>query len=454
MTETLPLPAAIAEVTRAEMARLDVPGVAVGVIAGGRWYAEGFGVTHTGRPSPVTGETLFQVGSTSKTVCATALMMLADEGKVDIERPVRAYIPSFRLQSEADAVRVTLRHLLTHHGGWMGDYFKDMGRGDDALALMVEKMVDAPQIVPAGYAFSYSNAGFNVLARVVEVASGQGFEDFVESRIFRTLGMQHSTYFADEAIVHSVAHGHFATPRGPVPAERWAIARSIAGSSGVVSSVLDQLRWAAFHMADGRAETGERILREETLQRMRSTQAAAGSMCDSIGLSWMLDSVAGHQLVKHGGAINGQLSSFEFIPSLGYAYTVLTNCDSGREIRSTVGEACLRQFAGLQSTLPTTDHSLAETVHEYAGQYRQRLFDLEVEALDGGLTIHERTPERMREYTAASEPPPFTAALVAPGQAVVLDGARRGERCEFLCDESGKVAWMRWDGRLSRKLRP
>jgi CubicO group peptidase (beta-lactamase class C family) len=263
------------------MARLSVPGAAVGVIADGQWYAEGFGVTHVERPLPVTTDTLFQVGSTSKTFGAMAVLMLADEGKIDIEQPVRAYIPGFRLRSEEDASRVTVRHLLTHHGGWMADYFKDMGRGNDALALMVEKMAEAPQVVPAGFGFSYSNAGFNVLARIVEVVSGQGFETFIASRIFEPLEMSHSTYFADEAIVHRVAHGHFPGVNGPQPFAHWAIARSIAGSSGVISSVLDQLRYAAFQMGDGSGSGGQHVLREETLRAMQSAQAAAGSMCES-----------------------------------------------------------------------------------------------------------------------------------------------------------------------------
>jgi CubicO group peptidase (beta-lactamase class C family) len=446
------LPGHIADLTRAEMTRLRVPGAAVGVIAGGRWYAGGFGVTHVGRALPVTADTLFQTGSTSKTFCATALMMLADEGRVDIELPVRAYLPGLKLQSEEDAERVTVRHLLTHHGGWMGDYFKDMGRGNDALALMVEKMADAKQITPAGFAFAYSNAGFNVLARIVEVVSGSGFEDFVQERILDPLGMRHSTYFADQAIVHSVAHGHFPTAAGPAPSERWAIARSIAGSSGVVSSVMDQLRYAAFHMADGTTDGGQRLLSEAALVRMRSPQAAAGSMCDEIGLSWMLDNIGGQRLVKHGGAINGQLSSFEFVPVLGYACTVLTNCDSGREMRSTVGDACLRHFTGLERTLPEADPALAARAGEYAGRYSQRLFDLTVEARDGRLVITERTPERMLQFTGAAEEPPFEAVLFAPDAVVVLDGSRRGERAEFLRDDSGAIAWMRWDGRLSRRL--
>jgi hypothetical protein len=205
-------------------------------------------------------------------------------------------------------------------------------------------------------------------------------------------------------------------------------------------------------MGDGSGSGGQRILREETMRAMQSAQAAAGSMCEAIGFSWMIDSVGGHTLVKHGGALNGQLSSFEFIPSLGYACTVLTNFDSGREMRSTVGAACLKAFTGIEVTLPAAEPLLAATAGELAGEYRQRLFDLSVDVTPAGLVIHERTAESMRPFIPAPDAPPFTAALFAPDRAVVLKGSRKGERCEFLRDANGRVAWMRWDGRLSRRV--
>jgi CubicO group peptidase (beta-lactamase class C family) len=448
------LPADIAATARSELARLRVPGVAVGVIAGGTWYAAGLGVTNLHHPLEVTPDTLFQVGSTSKTFTATAVMLLSDEGRLDVEATVRTYIPDFRLRSEEDAARVTIRHLLTHYGGWMGDYFKDFGTDSNALALMVEKMADARQVTPAGFAFSYSNAAFNVLARIVEVVSGEVFESFIEERFLQPLGMDHTTYFAHDAIVHRVAAGHLDTKDGPVPSGHWRINRSIAGSSGVISSVVDQLKWAAFHMGDGTAPGGERILRAETLRAMQTPQAVAGSMCDAMGWGWMLDEVGGHRIVKHGGAINGQLSSFEFVPSLGYACTVLTNGEEGgREARDTIAAACLERFTGLRRELPEPDPSLVPSLGGYAGHYRQRLAELYVTVEDGALVVQDRQPAwRAAIEPRDVDPPPAHVKLFAPDRGVVIDGAHRGERCEFLRGDDGAVAWLRWDGRLSARV--
>lgn len=443
-----PIPGHIGLFARAEMERLGVPGVAVGVIADGRWYATGYGVTSLRNPLSVTPETLFQVGSTSKTYAATAILALAEAGLLDVEERVRTYLPAFRLKSEADAATVTVRHLLTHHGGWVGDYFKDMGDNDDALALMVEKMADAPQVTPAGFAFSYSNAAFNVLARIVEVVSGEAYQSFIRRRFLDPLGMGQTTYFAHDAILHRVAMGHLDSPGGPLVSGHWRINRSIAGSSGVVSSAVDQLGWAAFHMSEGGG-----VLKGGTLRTMQAMQAEAGSMCESFGFGWMLDTVGGERLVKHGGSINGQLSSFEFIPALGYACTVLTNCDGGREVRDTVAAACMEHFTGLKRSLPAADPALAGTLPELAGTYKQRMVELDVTVERESLWVHDRqAPWIAALEPRNADPPPAPMHLFAPDRAVVTAGAHRGETAEFIRDGTGNVAWMRWDGRLSARI--
>jgi CubicO group peptidase (beta-lactamase class C family) len=378
-------------------------------------------------------------------------MGLLDAGKLDLDATVRTYIPSFRLRSEEDAARVTIRHLLTHYGGWVGDYFKDMGHNDDALEQMTEKMADAPQVTPAGFAFSYSNAGFNVLARLVEVASGQTFASFVERRFLQPLGHDHTTYWGDQAMVHRFAVGHLEQPSGPPRVSGFfRINRGIAGSSGVISSALDQLGWAAFHMGDGAG-----LVRAETLRAMQTAQAEAGSMCESFGFGWMLDTVGERRLVKHGGSINGQLSSFEFIPSLAYGCTVLTNCDSGRDVRDTVAARCLKLFTGLERTLPAPDPSLTPSLSELAGSYKQRMVELDVAVQGDALVLQDRQAAWIADIEPrASNPPPSLLQLFAPDRAVVLSGAHRGETAEFLRDGAGKVAWMRWDGRLSARIDP
>src|SRR5512138_126583 len=144
---------------------LKVPGVAVGVWQAGQEETAGFGVTSLANPLPVTPETLFQIGSITKTMLATAAMRLVEQGRLELDRPVRAVLPELRLADEATAAGLTLRHLLTHTGGWAGDYFNDFGWGSDSLAKMVDSLVRLPQQTPAGTLWSYNNSGFDIAGR-------------------------------------------------------------------------------------------------------------------------------------------------------------------------------------------------------------------------------------------------------------------------------------------------
>ncbi len=434
------------------MARLEVPGLAVGVIHDGATYTAGFGVTNADHPLPVDPDTLFQIGSTSKTFTATALMRLVEAGLVDLEATVRTYLPDFRLASEGDAAALRVRHLVTHHGGFVGDYFRDTGRGNDALATIVAKMARSPQVTPAGYTFSYSNAGFYVLGHIVATVSGAPFETIIREAILDPLGMTRSTYFPEEAITHAVAAGHIRTAEGPKVARPWNTPRSIAPGGGVISSVNDQLRYAALHIGLDTAP----VLKPASIALMQEPLAEAGSMCDHIGVSWMLDAAGGDRIVKHGGATNGHLSSFEMLPGHGYAVTVLTNSDSGREARQTVAEACRKHFLGIEAALPAPDPALSQPEQEYEGSYHAVLAHLRVTTGPDGAHVVDETPERQFAERRLRPLPPEPARIVfyASDRAVVAEGTHRGERCEFLRGESGSIEWLRWDGRIARRQAP
>src|SRR5215813_14721648 len=114
---------------RAGMAQYGIPGVAVAVLAQGREYIQGYGVTNVDYPVPVDGDSLFRIASTTKTFTGTAVMRLVEQGKLDLDAPVRRYLPALRLADESVAARVTVRQLLNHSAGWMGDDEQDFGRG-------------------------------------------------------------------------------------------------------------------------------------------------------------------------------------------------------------------------------------------------------------------------------------------------------------------------------------
>ncbi len=114
---------------QSEMIRLRIPGVALGVLLDGETFSAGFGVTNLENPLPVDPDTIFQVGSITKTFTATALMRLIERGLADLDSPIRLIIPDLRLADLAVAENASLRHLFTHTGGWLGDYFDDAGPG-------------------------------------------------------------------------------------------------------------------------------------------------------------------------------------------------------------------------------------------------------------------------------------------------------------------------------------
>ena len=450
----LPLPAGLDAFVADEMRRLDVPGVAAAAVHGDTVYAQGFGVTNVDYPVPVTEDTPFQIGSTSKTFTATALMQEMEKGTIEAGDLVRRHLPGFRLQSEDDAARLTIRHLFTHHGGWVGDFFRDTGRGEQALERLVAKMANSPQIVPAGHAFTYNNAGFYVLGRVLEVVTGMVYEDLIRERIFRPLGMDRSFFFPEDVINLGPAAGHIRTASGAKVAMPYHMSRATMPGGGIISSALDQARYIAFHLGDGTAPGGERILGKASLLRMREPHAEAGSMCDSIGVSWMLEDLETAQpTIKHGGATNGHLSSFELVPSEGFGVTVLTNCDSGRELRDTVAAKLRQELIGPRPEV-SREPIEATNLGEYAGRYEQRLADIVVSVRDGALQVESRTPQRIldaRPLSSAGDPP-VRVAFYAPDRAVITEPPRAGERCEFLRDDAGQVAFLRWDGRLSPRV--
>jgi CubicO group peptidase (beta-lactamase class C family) len=137
---------AICELIPAAMERHKVPGVALGITCDGREFTRGFGFTSISHPLPVDENTLFQIGSTTKTFTATAVMRLVEQGKLSLDLPVRNYLADFSMQDPAVTAELTMRHLLTHVGGWDGDYFEDTGNGDDALDRYVKLLPDLPQL--------------------------------------------------------------------------------------------------------------------------------------------------------------------------------------------------------------------------------------------------------------------------------------------------------------------
>ncbi|MBV9682726.1 MAG: beta-lactamase family protein, partial [Solirubrobacterales bacterium] len=188
------------------MERYAVPGAAAGVIWNGRSYLRGYGVTDVSNPQPVNADTLFRIASVTKTFNGTAAMRLVDQGRLALDGRVDSYVGDF--VAPAGAQGVTVRQLLDHTAGWLGDDFHDTGSADGALARYVRDIRNLPQLTPVGEVFSYSNSALGCAGRVIETVTGLTYETAVEQLVFEPLGMSRSAYAATPDGLDNLAMPH------------------------------------------------------------------------------------------------------------------------------------------------------------------------------------------------------------------------------------------------------
>src|SRR3954463_9136476 len=203
-----------------------VPGVSVGVFHDGVEHYGYAGVTCIENPLPVDEKTLFQFGSTGKTYTATAIMRLVEQGKVDLDAPVRTYLPEFTLRDEDVAKKVTVLQLLNHTAGWEGDMMDNTGDGDDALEKYVARMERLQQVSPLGTTVSYNNASLSVAGRIIEKVPGTPYEQAIRDLLLEPLGLRHTFFFPNEIMTRRFAVGHRREENGTTTIARpWALPR-------------------------------------------------------------------------------------------------------------------------------------------------------------------------------------------------------------------------------------
>lgn len=450
------------EVTRLA-AELEVPGVAVGVLHDGEEHYAYTGITSLENPLPVDETTLFQFGSTGKTYTATAMMRLVEQGKVDLDAPVRTYVPELELKDEDVARRVSVLQLFNHSAGWEGDLMDDTGPGDDALARYVARMATIEQVSPLGASVSYNNASLSLAGRVIEKVTGTTYEKAVAELVLEPLGMTDTFFFPGDVMSRRFVVGHTRHEDGRITVARpWPMPRGNAPAGGMSATARDQLAWARFHLGDGSAADGTRLLQPQTVARMQQpTMEMRGSaLGDAVGISWLLGEVGGTRTVGHGGTTNGQYSDFSMVPDRGFAVTSLANCGpNGSELNHRVVAWALENYLGLVEADPEpVDLSDAELA-PYTGRYETIAASVHVTAgagrLRAAVTVKPAMAAVLREAgeEVPEEQPPYVLALLAdaPDQYVVDEGPAKGMKGYFSRAADASVDGVHLGGRLATR---
>ncbi|HEU5033259.1 MAG TPA: serine hydrolase domain-containing protein [Mycobacteriales bacterium] len=443
---------------------LDVPGVAVGVLVDGEEHYAFHGVTSVENPLPVDENTLFQFGSTGKTFTATAMMRLVEQGKVDLDAPVRTYVPELKLKDEDVAQRVTVLQLFNHTAGWEGDMMDNTGEGDDALEKYVARMERLEQSSPLGATVSYNNASLSLAGRVIEKVTGKTYEQAVKELLFEPLGLDQTFFFMTEIMTRRFAVGHRREEDGTITIARpWALPRGGAPAGGMSATARDQIAWAKFHLGDGTAPDGTRLLSKELLDRMKQPTAdmRGSALGDYVGISWLMRDIDGVRVVGHGGTTNGQHSEFVTVPERGFALVSLTNCGpNGPELNDALQKWAFEHYLGLIDKEPEPISLTAEQLAPYTGRYETIAATVEI-TIDGGrlLANVQIKPEMaavLRESgeDVPEEQPPVPLALLSEDgdNYVVPEGPGKGMKGYFARGADGTVDGVHVGGRLATRV--
>ena len=437
----------VASLARAKMTEYGVPGVAFGVLKNGQLKTRAFGVTNIDNSQPLTTDTLFPIASISKTLTTTAIMRLAEQGKVDIEAPIQRYLPEFAVKDPAVTRTVAVWHLLTHTPGWEGQLTPE-DRGVQSLAHFAESQRELPQLAPPGAVWSYNNAGFTIAGRLIEVVTGQRIHDALRELVIRPLGLTRTFTRTEEAVTYRFAAAH--RPRdGALIVARPISRSSTVTAGGVWMSLADILAYAKFHLGNGTGADGKPVLTRASLDAMRRARVPKVGTDDEMGLGWHLRKVGGVLTASHGGTL-GHISLLVLVPERNMALTVLTNHSNGWRLIQDVERTALRLLErmtldpahttghrGVNETMP--DAPILATQPEaapYVGVYRRPpLKTTSTVRVDGGqLTLDGNS-----------------IAFYAPDRAIITTGNARGNPVEFIRTPAGAVGWVRVVGRIARK---
>ncbi len=441
----------LTDVVKEELARWNVPGVAVGMIQGSARETHAWGVTSLETGYPLLPESVFRVASITKLFTATLAMTLVDEGKLDLDRPVAEYLPELDLADDEAQRTITVRHLLSHQSGLWGDFSEDHGLGEDALLRAVARFGTVRQVTRTGELWAYCNVGFHLTGAVIQRIAGVPYETAMRERIFAPLGLRRTGFFAHEAIVHSAAVGHEQVAPGAdehrIAGQYYPRNRNPAG--GIISCVDDLLSFAALFL-DGGMVAGNRVLSEAAIAQMWTPQIIAGNFADAYGIGFALADLGGVRTVGHGGSINGYQSKLTIVPDQGFAFVALSNSGRGSSAIRGIERAMLAERCGIEPAAPEIVTLDAADLGRYAGRYTQPNTGIAVDVDGPGLVI---AVTEVRPATGERLPYPTIPLRPLGGDRfLVTDGEGADGKIEFIPGDNGLPRFMRFGGRMADRV--
>ncbi|NUP03579.1 MAG: beta-lactamase family protein, partial [Nonomuraea sp.] len=289
-----------------------VPGASVAYWHEGEIHREAGGLLNLGTGVEATPDALFQAGSVTKVWTTAQIMLLIEEGRLDLGTRVADLVPGI------DG-RVTVEQLLTHTSGIDGDFFHDTGRGDDCLEKYVALLAARPLTHPPGATHSYSNGAFSVAGRLVELITGKVWDTALRDQLIDPLGLTGTWTLPEDVIRFRAATGHLGEANTPTPT--WAIMRSNSPAGQICATASDLVRFGR-SFVEGGGPLSPASVEAMASPRVELPEPVFGTHW---GLGWILDTWDGARVLLHGGNTIGQAAMLWAVPSTGTVVALLAN---------------------------------------------------------------------------------------------------------------------------------
>jgi CubicO group peptidase (beta-lactamase class C family) len=380
----------LADFVRAELARTGAPGVALAVVDGDRVvFAEGFGLANTDTRAPVTPDTLFQIGSVTKSFTAAAILAGAGRpGALTPDTAVGTVVGGLTPCLQ----RVTVGQLLTHTGGLIDEPAEFGTQGEEALAAYARSWAAEYCLIAPGRAFSYSNSGYALAGLALQEQTRTPFADVMRTRVLAPLGMTRTTFRPTEAMTFPVAVGH------RVKGDRAEVVRPLANDTRLwpagtlYSSAADLARFLRALANDGRLD-GKQALPAAAVNALMTPRAPMTTQSSQYGYGFEIDTFRGQARVGHGGTMTGYTAQIQVLPERHLGVALVTNGDgivltsvAERALELALGTAAAPQAPAAAPPIITLT---ADQLPSYLGTFTNpRRFTVEVRQQEGGLVLH------------------------------------------------------------------
>jgi CubicO group peptidase (beta-lactamase class C family) len=356
-----------------EMSQNDITGLSIALVEDQRvvWQA-GFGYADLENGVRAAPETVYRAGSIAKLFTASAIMQLAEQGRIDIDRPLTEALPEFSIRSRyAQTDPVTPRNVMAHYSGLPSNYLLDLYVRNPSphFEVVLDGLRDQYLTFPPNKVFSYSNAGMTVLGTAVQKLSGEPFADYMAHHFFEPLDMRDSR-FASRPVAKTYEKHKEIEPFSlrDMPA------------AGLLSNVVDLSRFVKMQFAGG-VHGDHRVLSKRSVSEMLRVQNATAPFAfDSlVGLGWMLHGIqvpGGGLVASHGGSLPDSHSMLAILPEQKLGVVVLTNSGSSHTSVSKIAGEALRLMLATQTGTPAVEPDLAKVSPERSPTAEElRLFD-------------------------------------------------------------------------------